>query len=185
MNDHRALALQFKVSIERIRAIIKQKELELDLAKQGKVVNKEFVSAIESNLECADTAEEYSTTNDQIKKLPFRPTFACVPEGRTFNFQDAKNVFIASGINVKSPNVDKAIAGSISEIDTSKLNTSVIGHSVFEKSRSKFVFVDLSEKGKSENNIIVRDTEGTLRTATREEIDDACSKTWNRNRPKN
>lgn len=184
-NDHRTLAQQFRVSIERIKAIIRQKELELDLASKGKVIEKDFLSVIESNLECVDNSDEVSQHKYQSKKLPFRPTFVCVPEGRNFNFQDSKNVFIASGINIKSPSFDSnhALKGDLNEF--SNENVKIIDHSPFEMTRSKFVFVNMKKtKSADGSNIIVRDVNGNLRTATREEKENAFDKTWNRNRPK-
>lgn len=185
INDHRTLAQQFRISIERIKAIIRQKELELDLASKGKFIEKYFVSAVESNLECVENSDEVSQQKYHSKKLPFRPTFVCVPEGRNFNFQDSKNVLIASGINAKSPSFDSShdLKGSMKGISDGEIK--IIDHSPFEKTRSKFIFVDVKKtKSTSESNIIVRDSDGNLRTATREEKENACGKTWNRNRPK-
>lgn len=183
INDHRTLAQQFKIPIERVKAIIRQKELELELAGQGKVVDKEFVSAIESNFECVNISDEGAHFKDQSKKMPFRPTFVCVPEGRSFNFQDSKNVLISSGINIKSPSLNP---NQDIPIDTSdNVDVKIIDHSPFEQARSKFAFVDI-KKGKAtkESKIFVRDINGNLRTATREEKENVCEKTWNRNRPK-
>lgn len=183
LNDQRALAVQFKVSIERIGAIIRQKELELELAKQGEIVNKDFVSSMESNLECIETSEESFTIKDQIRKLPFRPTFACVPEGRAFNFQDAKNVIISKGINVKSSTALNENINVVKQMENTSLIAEKISESIFEKSRSKYIFVNLNKESSSEKRIVVRDFDGSLRTATREELEYVSAKTWNRNRP--
>lgn len=184
INDHRTLSQQFRISIERIKAIIRQKELELDLASKGKVIEKDFLSAIESNFECVDNSDEVSQPKYHYKKLPFRPTFVCIPEGRNFSFEDSKNVLMASGINVKSPSVDSShdLKGIMKGFSDEKIK--IIDHSPFEKARSKFVFVDVKRtKCTDESNIIVRDIDGNLRTATREEKENACGKTWNRNHP--
>ena len=184
-NDHRTLAHQFKISIERVRAIIRQKELELELASKGKSVKKDFVASIESNLECVNISDEAIHTKDQSKKLPFRPTFVCVPEGRGFNFQDSKNVLMTAGINIKSPSLDSNQNFDLNCKEVFNEEVRIINHSSFEKARSKFVFVDLKKsKTTTESNILVRDINGNLRTATREEKVNACEKTWNRNRPK-
>ena len=105
-----------------------------------------------------------------------------MPEGRVFNFQDAKNTLVSTGINIKSSPYEAR-----SEIDENYMEVEkIISKSVFETSRSKFIFVDIK---KSRNLIddkvivIVRDGNGTLRTATRKELDYASDKTWNRNRP--
>ena len=181
--DHRTLAQQFKIPIERVKAIIRQKELELELASKGKIADSDFLSTIESNLECVNVSDEGSHFKDHSKKLPFRPTFVCVPEGCGFNFQDSKNVLISLGINIKSPSVD---SNQIKQTNNSdNVDVKIIDHSPFEQTRSKFVFVDI-KKGKTttESNILIRDNNGDLRTATREEKENACEKTWNRNRPK-
>lgn len=177
------MAQQFKVSIDRVKAIIRQKELELELSGQGKVVDKDFVNTIESNLECVEISEEITESKAQIKKLPFRPMFSCVPEGRNFSFQDAKNHLISNGINIKIPNAD-LLSREIKSINPELPR--ILNNSPFEKSRSKFVFVDVKKNGPqpSEADIIVRDCDGTLRGANQDEIENACDKTWNRNSPK-
>ena len=109
--------------------------------------------------------------------------FSCVPEGRNFSFQDAKNHLISSGINIKSSSVND------SPHEMKRFSHSpprVISNSPFEKSRSKFIFVDVkkSRSQSVESEIIVRDCDGTLRIANLSEIENACDKTWNRNSPK-
>lgn len=155
------------------------------MASKGNIVDSDFLSTIESNLECVNVSDEGSYFQDQPIKLRFRPTFVCVPEGRGFNFQDSKNVLISLGINIKSksPSID---SDQIKQNNISdNADVKIIDHSPFEQTRSKFVFVDI-KKGKTttESNILVRDNNGNLRTATREEKENACKKTWNRNRPK-
>lgn len=204
-NDHRTLAQQFRISMDRVQAIIRQKELEIKLAGQGNVVSKEFISSIESNLGSVDTLNENIETEMQQTKLPFRPLFACVPEGRGFNFQDAKNVLMSEGIKVKVPsdkdkNYNNSSISSIASNDNVGNEQQIISHSKFERSRSKFIFVNLkkikrSKERKNEkitfiskdqedkNDILVRDCDGTLRAATSVERELASIKTWNRNRP--
>jgi hypothetical protein len=187
INDHRTLAQQFKISIERVKAILRQKELELELASKGKFVDKEFVSKIESNLDCVNILDEGDHLKDLSKKLPFRPTFICVPEGRGFNFQDSKKVLLSLGINIKSPSVQDNTTTASYNTTTASYNVVVktIDHSPFERTRSKFVFVDIKKgRANTETRILVRDIDGILRTATREEKENVCEKTWNRNRPK-
>lgn len=181
--DYRLLAQQFKVSIERVKAIIKQKELELELSNRGNVVDKDFVSILESNLECVDILDDSSENKAQNKKFPFRPMFACVPEGRGFNFKDAKDHLILSGINIKVPNL--YLENSEKQIIPDK-SPRFISNSPYEKSRSKFVFVNVKKNISKpvESDIFVRDCDGTLRTATVTEIKRVCEKTWNRNSPK-
>ena len=199
-NDHRKLAQQFRISMERVQAIIRQKELEIKLASQGNVVSKEFISAIESNLGALNTLNENIETEMQQTKLPVRPLFACVPEGRGFNFQDAKNVLMSEGIKVKVPS-DKEDKeknnSSIASNDNVVNEQQIISHSKFERSRSKFIFVNLKKSKRSkemknekiskdqedEHDFLVRDCDGTLRAATAVERELASIKTWNRNRP--
>lgn len=157
--------------------------MELELSSQGKVVDKDFVNAIETNLECVEISEEMVESKAQIKKLPFRPMFSCVPEGRNFSFQDAKDDLVSKGINIKTPNADNSSRKM--KIIKHEL-PQILSNSPFEKSRSKFVFVDVKKNGPqpSEASIIVRDCDGTLRGANHNEIEIACDKTWNRNSPK-
>lgn len=167
-----------------MKAILRQKELELELAGQGKAVDKDFVNMIESNLECVEISDEIPESKAHIVKNPFRPMFSCVPEGRNFSFQDAKNHLISSGIKIKTPNVDRS-PREIKEINQQKPR--IISNSPFEKSRNKFVFVNVNKNGPphSEADIVVRDSDGTLREANSHEFEKACEKTWNRNSPKN
>lgn len=181
--DHRALAQKFKISIERVKAIIRQKELELELASQGKTIDKNFVDALESNLGCVEIAEEDADIKAHFKRLPFRPMFSCVPEGRNFSFEDAKSHLMSAGINIKVPNANRMSRESKND---SQESPRIISKSDFEKSRSKFIFVNVKKNGPqpAQTDIIVRDCDGTLRGPTSQEIDDASDKTWNRNSPK-
>lgn len=180
MNDYRGLAQKFRVSVERIKAIIKQKELEVQLSKQGHAIDKEFLATMESNLECVETADEGHAHKERQMKLPFRPMFASVSEGDTFTFEDAKDVITASGINVKIPQHESRN----SESSKSEAKPVILSQSDFEKSRHNFVFVDISDSGKPLNEkIFVRDLNGNLRTAYKSEIEIAVARTWNRNRP--
>lgn len=185
MNDHRTLAHKFKVSIDRVKAILRQKELELELAKQGKSVDKDFISVLESNLECVETADEHAENKYSDKRLPFRPLFACVQEGHTFSFQDSKNALASAGISIKSPSNETKPESDIMNNPSSAKNLKIISKSAFETSRCKFVFVNTTKsKNQFDNIAIVRDCDGTLRTADRKETDYALNKTWNRNRPR-
>ncbi len=179
-NDHRTLSSKFKVSIERIKAIIRQKELELELAQQGKVVDTSYIQQMESNLECVTIADDIRTAESSNSALPIRPIFVNVPEGRSFDFNDAKATLLAMGINPKIHSISeqKAQEGVL----TTDLKVTEISKSEFERSRSKFVFVDTSKK--DEVHIVVRDSDGTLRTPTKDELKSAVKKTWNRNAPK-
>lgn len=167
-----------------MKAIVRQKELELELAKQGKTVDKNFISALESNLDCVESADEHAENKSIDKKLPFRPLFVCVQEGHAFNFQDSKNALASVGINIKSPYVySKPQSDNIIDQSTTK-NSKIISKSAFETSRSRFIFVNTSKSSRESDNIaIVRDCDGTLRTANLKESDYALNKTWNRNRP--
>lgn len=186
INDHRSLAHKFKISVDRVKAILRQKELELVLAKDGKVVDKEFVAILESNLECVEIAEEPFEVKNYDKRLPFRPLFASVPEGRTFSFQDAKEILISKGINIKSPSSEAKSELNVPDINSRSNDSKTIAKSLFEKSRNKFVFVDISKTDPKKNSdiVFVRDCDGTLRTASLDENEYAINKTWNRNRPK-
>lgn len=179
-NDHRALSSKFKVSIERVKAIIRQKEFELELAQKGKVVDSSYIEQIESNLECVSIADDLKAS-DAVSSvsLPIRPIFVNVPEGRNFDFNDAKAALLAHGINPKIPSIMKE---KNTELPVSNVKVTEISKSEFERSKSKFVFVDTSRK--DEVHIVVRDTDGTLRTPTSEELQSAIKKTWNRNAPK-
>lgn len=177
------MAQKFKVSVERIRAIIRQKELEMQLSKQGHTIDKEFLAAIESNLECVEIGDEHYVRKDMPKKLPFRPIFASVPEGKKFSFDDAKDVLEASGLNIKIPTEESH--NRFSNLNESEIKPLILSQSNFEKSRHKFVFVDIGNSRKALNEkIFVRDSNGNLRTPYKSEIDIAVSRTWNRNRPK-
>lgn len=184
INDHRLLAQKFKVSIERVKAIIKQKELELELANQGKIVDKEFVSALESNLECVEISDENIEFREHDKKLPFRPLFSCIQEGSPFTFEDAKKALTSTGINIIAPSLETNINSDRINIRNVRIPTT-ISKSEFETSRSKFIFVNIKKKGPQNGcNVLVRDCDGTLREATFKESEYASGKTWNRNRPK-
>jgi hypothetical protein len=181
--DFRSLSRQFKVSIERIRAIVLQKELEIDLEKKGFVVSKDYISGIESNLECVNILEVAGDVqNYEKKQLPFRPIFSCVPEGRGFNLNDAKKVIKSTGIDIKTESISDSFTKSIMPAESN--STEIFEESIFESSRYKHIFVDLKKRKSGKASIIVRDRDGTLRTPSREENEYAALKTWNRNAPK-
>lgn len=179
-NDHRALSAQFKISLERVKAIIRQKELELELCRKGFTADPTYIEQMESNLEPVNVSDELRSV-ERPKSLPVRPIFVSVPEGRSFDFEDAKAVLLAQGIRPKFAEENAK--------DTQEKHSAVerkvveISKSEFERARSKFVFVDTSKKDTV--HILVRDTDGTLRTPTSAELTSAVKKTWNRNAPKN
>ena len=109
--------------------------------------------------------------------------FSCLPEGRNLSFQDAKNHLLSAGIKIKVPNTHRV---SIESKNFNHESTRIISNSPFEKSRSKFVFVNVKKNGPKpvETDIIVRDCDGTLRGPNLQEIENASDKTWNRNSPK-
>lgn len=186
-HDCRNLSQRFKISRERIKAIIRQKELELQLAQAGNVVDKAYVEQMESNLECGTEMDETPRRDvGQGQGLPLRPVFACVPEGRGFNFEDAKSVLLARGINIKAPGPQReAHAEETHHVPASTSAPTVFSQSEFERSKSKFVFVDVVRGGAAkEAAIIVRDRDGTLRTANTKEATMAVARTWNRNAPR-
>lgn len=149
------------------------------MARKGITADSAYIQQMESNLEPVNVSDELRTV-ERPKSLPVRPMFVSVPEGRSFDFDDAKAVLLAHGIcpkfteekpkemEAKPPKVERKV------IELSK--------SEFERARSKFVFVDTSTK--DDVHILVRDTDGTLRTPTSNELISAVKKTWNRNAPK-
>ena len=131
--DFRSLSRQFKVSIERIRAIVLQKELEIDLEKKGFVVSKDYISGIESNLECVNISEVAGDVqNYEKKQLPFRPIFSCVPEGRGFNLNDAKKVVKSTRIDIKAESISDSFTKSIMPAESN--STEIFENSIFENS---------------------------------------------------
>ncbi len=152
----------------------------MELAQQGKLADASYVQQMESNLECVAVADDPRSNDYQSRTLPLRPLFVNVPEGRSFDFEDAKATLLAVGINPKISDKTKSAEVQNSKISDLKVNT--ISKSDFERSRSKFVFVDTSKN--DDVHIVVRDTDGTLRTPSKEELKSAVKKTWNRNAPK-
>lgn len=143
-------------------------------------MDKNFIEKIEENLECVPNINEPAEVEANRSPLPFRPTFACIPEGRIFSFEDAKSTLLSNGIDAKVPS--KVTEKFMDKPELKSTQTFV--KSEFEKSRTKFVFVDLSTESEKDKKILVRDCDGSLRTPTSDEIKVAVEKTWNRNAPK-
>ena len=105
-NDVRNLSQRFKISTDRIKAIIKQKTLELELAKDGRIVSDEYITAMEENLGTSECTDEIASPFRIRNTLSLRPLFVTIPEGAKFDFVDAKNALLQRGITIKESNPD-------------------------------------------------------------------------------
>ena len=152
---------------------MRQKSLELELAKEGKCVGKEYVSQMELNLEAKDAVDDSATNRHVLSEnLGMRPMLVAVPEGRRVSFSEAKGMILALK---EKKDVGKRVPEAKTEAIT---NVTILEKSEFEKSRFKFVFLDTSaaKKDAKSNNVIIRDVDGSLRTATSDEAKSATRK---------
>lgn len=170
----RQLAIRFKISIERVKAIIKLKLLQRKMEAEGFKVDKEYVSRMESHLDAtgptvpeASLIDEYNVT----KNMP--PKLMAVPEESKMTAEEAARLLgrklrpIHRLLNEEiSGDVPYMVESSEAQENPAKCADLHIRNDPYETSRWKFVFVDTGrDVPPADRQVLVREPNGDLRRA--------------------
>lgn len=173
----RQLSLRYKISIERVKAVIRMKSLQAKMVSEGFLVNSKYVQAIESILGCskATTFSEHAQALQVDLTRNMAPKLVAVPKDETFTSMDAALVLgrrlapIHAAIREEvdsnrpfDPNPDYTI-----KITDKERQSLYIKKDPYEASRWQFVFTDTSMGSSSpkEDEFLIREKDGTLRWA--------------------
>lgn len=173
----RQLSLRYKISIERVKAVIRMKSLQGRMVSEAFLINHKYVKAMESILGCskATTFSEHSQAPQVDLTKNMAPKLVAVPKDKAFHPIDAARVLgrklipIHAAIRAEidgnrsfDPNPDYTI-----KITDEERQSLYIKNDPYEISRWQFVFTDTSigSPPSKENRLLVREGDGTLRWA--------------------
>jgi hypothetical protein len=169
--------MEFKVSMDRIRAILKLKYLEKQMAQKGFIINKKYVKRMEILLKVKYNEEgQKELTTDQSLNFPkltdaniirgsrydimgkSKPRLIAIPKGSELNYREAAHLtgkalkpiyaLINDRLDANRPFVPQESISSLSSEDVKK-NGLFVRNDKYETSRWRFVFADTSDSLKA------------------------------------
>lgn len=171
----RQLSLRFRVSVERIRAILKLKLLQRKMEAEGFKVNQEFVAKMESHLGAATPMipERESEVPDLTIRIP--PKLIAIPETAQLSADEAAKI-LGRRLRAIHQVVEEELSGDTPYYDDQSSGRAddpappPIQNDPYERSRWKWCFVDTSDRcAPKERQVLVREPNGDLRQATQRE----------------
>jgi hypothetical protein len=174
----RKLSALFKVAIPRIKAILKLKQEEAKRISDGKlVVNADYVKKMETMLNSKEPVMvEPEVTQEHLISNRLRPHLVAIPENSELTPADAAKIL---GLKLLTSKSEEKVNSTIQEMSTSKKNGVFIKFDPYEKSRSPFIFVDISSNiSPKTRQVLVRQPNGDLRTGTSQERLRVARRVW-------
>lgn len=167
----RKLSERFKISIERVKAIIKLKVLQSKMEEEGFKVNQKYVERIEQclNASTPTNAEVPTALEDLTQSMP--PKLVAIPEESQISFEEAARI-LGRKLRPIHQLLDEDLHGDVPFDPSSKREIPIdnaalyIRSDPYEKSRWRYIFIDSSVTAKPvERQIFVREPNGDLRKA--------------------
>ncbi|PJF17167.1 hypothetical protein PSACC_03024 [Paramicrosporidium saccamoebae] len=167
----RQLSIKFKVSIERIKAIIKLKLLQRKMESTGFQINRKYLKQMETHLGASmPSIPEADGRNFSVtENLP--PKLIAIPEEAKLSHNEAA-ALLGRELRPIHEAIDADLNGDVPFIPHKKQSSPeelaklIIQTDPYERSRWKFVFTDISADVKpADRLVLIRERNGNLRKA--------------------
>ncbi|OZJ05508.1 hypothetical protein BZG36_01917 [Bifiguratus adelaidae] len=164
----RQLGTKYQLAIKRVEAILRLKAAEKRMEKEGFVLQTDFNRGMERLMGVTSNHEHESLT--EIIPNVGKPAFKLIDEEQQFTPEDAarelgRKPFATMQQSLLESQLSKPFELHVQVNDQT---TFVKKETTLGNARHKFVFIDQA-KGRSNKETMIRDRDGTLRTATRGE----------------
>ena len=169
----RQLSIRFKISMERVKAIIKLKLLQRKMEAEGFQVSSDYVDSMEKYLGASDPmSPEAEVSNNYNVFTNMRPKLVAIPEESALTAQDAAKI-LGQKLKPLYDQVEAEIENNSpynpipAREDASNLAKLFIRNDPYERSRWRYVFTDISSSVSAKSReILVREPNGDLRRAS-------------------
>lgn len=170
----RQLSIRFKISIERVKAIIKLKLLQRKMEAEGFQVPSEYVESMERHLGASEprSAEMDSTNDRRAIAHNIKSRLIAVPEQSEFSPADAAKI-LGRKLKPLHEQVEAEIANNSPYHPDPPQDNALDHHKLFirsdpyERSRWRYIFTDISATVSAQSRqVLVREPNGNLRHAT-------------------
>ncbi|RKP13827.1 eukaryotic mitochondrial regulator protein-domain-containing protein [Piptocephalis cylindrospora] len=164
----RRLAIEHKVSLQRLEAISKLKAREHQMLKEGKPLQMKYATGMAQMLGVPENSE--SSVEAVVENVPSvkSPRFAIIPEGSHMTPEEAAKILGRPAPSKTIPSLSSTQAKSSSKDEPVVLQKAP--ETPQDKpSRWAFSFTDFGRHTPDNTSVLVRETDGALRGATREE----------------